>query len=153
MTRGTGSSRTPPRIVVALLAMLLAMSAGCARTPPEEALRSAVAGLHEAIEARDPAAVRDVLAEDFVGNDGLDREGARRMAALYLMRHGGIGATPGPLDIEMRGEHATVRFSVALTAGTRMLPDSVRAYEVETGWRLDRGDWRMTSARWTPVGG
>lgn len=149
----TGSTRGPWRIAAAVLAVPLLLLAGCAGAPPEQALREAVAGLHDAIEARDPSAVQSFLAEDFVGNDGLDRDGARRMAALYLMRQGGVGATPGPLDVAMGDGHATVRFSVALTAGTRILPDSVRAYRVETGWRLEDGDWRMTSARWTPAGG
>ena len=147
------ATRTSWRIAALALVLPLVLLAGCGGAPPEEALRAAVAGLHDAVEARDPAAVQDVLADDFIGNDGLDRDGARRMAALYLMRHGEVGVTPGPLDVEMRGDHATVRFSVALTAGTRMLPDSMRAYDVETGWRLDGGDWVMTSARWTPVGG
>ncbi len=129
------------------MALLLA---ACARTPPEQALRDAVAALQTAIESRDAAAVQDSLADDFIGPDGLDRAGARRMAALYLMRHDRVGVTPGPLDIALQDTHARVRFTAVLTGGTdRLLPQAGDVYKVETGWRMEGGRWRMTSATWT----
>ena len=137
--------------VLALAAMLVAL-AGCARPAPEEALRKALAGVQESIEQRDARALGAYLAEDFVGPQGMDRDQARRTAALYLMRHQSVGMTPGPLEIELREPHATVRFSAALTGGSgRLLPDAANLYQVETGWRMEGGDWRITSARWTPV--
>ena len=45
----------------------------------------------------------------------------------------------------------TVRFTAALTGGSgSLLPDSAQVYDVETGWRFDDGNWRMTSATWQP---
>jgi len=133
-----------------LIGLLMAVS-GCARTPSEEALRDTVDALRQSIEDRNADALNDVLAEDFVGPDGLDRKGARRIAVLQGMRHDRVGVTLGPLDVQARGDHATVRFTAALTGGSgRLLPDSARAYEVETGWRFDEGAWRMTSATWNP---
>lgn len=130
--------------------MALLLLAACARTPPEQALREAVAVLHTAIESRDAAAVHDSLAEDFIGPNGLDRAGARRMAALHLMRHDRIGVTPGPLDIALQDTHARVRFTAVLTGGSgRLIPETGNVYHVETGWRMERGHWRMTSATWT----
>jgi ketosteroid isomerase-like protein len=129
--------------------MALVLSA-CAKTSPEQALREAVGGLQAAIESRDAAGVQDSLAEDFIGPDGLDRAGARRMAALYLMRHDRIGVTPGPLDITLQDTHARVRFTAVLTGGSgRLLPETGDVYKVETGWRLEAGRWKMTSATWT----
>ena len=51
----------------------------CTRTPPEQRLREAMAGMQAAIEQRDAAALADHLAEDFVGPEGMDRDGARRI--------------------------------------------------------------------------
>ena len=141
----------PGRLVQAML-LLCVFAAGCARTPPEQALREAVVGLQAAVEARDARDVAGFLAEDFIGPGGLDREGARRLAALHFMRHGDVGVHPGPLDIELRDAHARVRFSAVSSGGSgRLLPDSARAWQVDTGWRLVDGDWRMTSADWTPA--
>lgn len=125
--------------------------AGCAKTPPEQALRETLAALQQGIEARDADTIEAHLAPDFVGPDGLDRDGARRLAALMLMRHDAVGLVLGPLDVQVSGQHATVRFTAAATGGSgRLLPDSAQVYQVETGWRLEEDDWRMTSATWKP---
>jgi hypothetical protein len=91
---------------------------GCARMPPEQALRERIGLLQRNIEARDAAAIADVLADDFIGNEGLDRREARRMAAGVFLRYRSVGATFGPLQVRMHGDtRATVAFTVAATGG------------------------------------
>lgn len=128
---------------------LVAMAAGCRRESAEQALRGDIASLQAAIEARDARAMAGFLAEDFVGNDGLDRDGARRLAAVHFLRNASVGVTPGPFDIQLQGDHATVRSTVVLTGGSGgVLPKTGRIQDVTTGWRREGGDWRMTSVRW-----
>ena len=133
-------------------AVMLAALCACARTTPEQRLRGTAAALQSAIQSRDAGGIREVLADDFVGPQGLDREGAVRMAQAMFLRHREIGVTmAGPLQVRMQPGHAIVRFEVALTGGSgSVLPDAARLYSVETGWRLDDGNWRLTSANWTP---
>lgn len=147
---GTMASTVGRAARLALLAVVVALAAGCARTPPEEALRAQVAVLQAAIEARDAGAVEDLLSEDFVGEGGMDRDGARRLASLSFMQRSSIGVTLGPLDVQLQGDTAaTVRTTAALTGGSgRFLPDSGRVYDVVTGWRLESGEWRLASADW-----
>lgn len=128
------------------------MLAGCARPAPEEALRAAVGEVHGAIEGRDAAALRRHLSADFIGPHGMDRDQARRTAAVYMLRHEKVLFTLGPLDVDLQDSHATVRFTAALTGGSGFLvPERGNVYKVETGWRLEGADWRLTSARWTPM--
>lgn len=135
----------------AVLLVVLA-AAGCSRTPPEEALRDTVREALGAVESRDAGAVADYLAADFVGPGGLDQDGARRLAAAHFLRHRDVGVLPGPLDLELQGRHARVRFNAVLSGRSgRILPDSAQAWQVDTGWRLEDGEWRMTSADWTPA--
>ena len=130
--------------------MLLTLVA-CTKAPPEQALRDTISNLQVAVEARDASAIASFLADDFIGPDGMDRDDARRMATLYLMRHDSIGTTTGPLTVQMQSDHARVDFTVALTGGSgRLLPESGRAYAVRSGWRIEDGDWKMTSASWEP---
>ena len=124
----------------------------CARTPPEQALRETVAQLQRDIGARDADAVTSVLADDFVGNEGMDRQGARQLAAGTFRRYHEVGAKLGPLQVEMRGDrHATVRFTAAISGGAGLMPQDAQVYQVTTGWRLVDGDWMLTSAEWTPA--
>src|SRR5690606_2356315 len=192
-----GRGDTPAWRAAALLVLLCMAAIGCTRPPPEQALREAFEGLQAAIEARDAGDVASFLAEDFIGPGGLDRDGARRLAALHFLRHadvgvlrgpldvelqdkhapgrfGGVlsggrgarrmaalhflapshvGVLPGPLDVELQDKHARVRFGAVLSGGGsgRLLPDSARAWQVDTGWRLVDGDWRMASADWSPA--
>lgn len=136
---------------VGVFLIVLVVLAGCSRTPPEQRLRETVEVLQAALEQRDAAPLQDVLADDFVGPGSLDRDGARRMAQLMFLRHRDIGVNLGPVAVQLQPGHATARFSAALSGGSgRLLPDAAQLYDVETGWREEDGEWRLTSARWTP---
>ena len=138
-------------VVQCSVGLLMLVLIGCSRTPPEQRLRETVEVLHGAIEQRDATGLNDVLAEDFIGPDSLDRDGARRMAQLMFLRHRDIGVSLGPVTVQLQPDHASARFSAALSGGSgQLLPDAAQLYEVETGWREEGGEWRLTSARWTP---
>ncbi|WP_147652703.1 nuclear transport factor 2 family protein [Vulcaniibacterium gelatinicum] len=121
----------------------------CARPPPEEALRARVASLQAAVERRDARAVAEHLAADFIGPEGLDREGARRLAQASFLRYRDVGVGLGPMQVALREAHATVRFTAALTGGEGLLPERGRVYDVTTGWRVEDGEWMLVSAEWT----
>ena len=132
-------------------AIWVALASGCAGPSPEQALRSRMDQLQSAIDARDAGAVEDVLADDFVGNAGMDRPGARRLAAAMFLRYREVGVRFGPVEVELRGERATARFTVVATGGSGgLLPENGQVYDVTTGWRRDGDDWRITSADWEP---
>jgi len=134
----------------ALLAAGMSL-AGCARTPPEQALRERVGALEAAIDARDAGALRDVLADDFIGPGGMDDAGARRLAQGMFLRYRDIGTRLGPLDVQLQERHATVRFDAVVTGGAgSLLPQSGQVYDVTTAWRLEGEDWRLVSAEWEP---
>lgn len=134
-----------------LLAMLgCSMAVACGRPAPEAALRKALDSLQEAVESRDAGAVAGHLADDFIGPDGLDRDGARRFAAMHFLRHRDVGVVAGPYGIELGDGHARVRFTAVLSGGSGgALPDAARAWRVESGWRKAGGEWRMVSLEWT----
>ena len=138
---------------LACMGLLLIVSA-CSRSDPEQAVRAQLEALQQAIDARDAGAVEDLLAEDFIGNEGMDRRGAKQLAAAVFLRHREIGARLGPVTVELRGEgEAIARFSVLATGGSGgLLPEQGQVYQVQTGWRLQDGDWKLLNASWTPPG-
>ena len=136
---------------LACIGLLLVVSA-CSRSDPEQAVRAQVEALQQAIDARDAGAVEDLLAEDFIGNEGMHRRGAKQLAAAVFLRHREIGARLGPVTVEPRGEReAIARFSVLATGGSGgLLPEQGQVYQVQTGWRLQDGDWKLLNASWKP---
>lgn len=140
--------RWPHWALCALLALILG---ACARTPPEQALRQRMDAIQHAIEARDAAAIDGMLAGDFIGNDGMDKRQARRMAAALFIRYRNVGVNIGPLQVRLHGEsQATLEFTAATTGGDGALPANGQIWDVKTGWRLDGGDWVLVSAEWRP---
>jgi hypothetical protein len=139
----------------AVVVVVIALFSACDRIGPEQKLRQDVAQLQAGVQARDLSSIRGALADDFVGPDGMDRNAAVRLAQVMYLRNQRINAVFGPLQVTLlpsaaNPNHATVAFSAALTGGSGgALPDTARLYQVRTGWRLQDGDWRMTSADWT----
>ena len=140
------------RVVAGMAVITALLVAGCGKDDPEQAVRLQVEAMQAAIDARDAGDVEDLLARDFVGNDGMDRRAIRQLAAGVFLRHREVAAKVGPVSVELRGKSdAIARFSVLATGGSGgFLPESGQVYQVETGWRLVDGEWKLLSASWTP---
>ena len=123
---------------------------GCKREPPEQALRNTVAAMEAAAEKGDADALFDHIAEDFGGNEGMDREAFRRYVMVMGLRRETVGVQLGPLDVQLFGDRASAKFTAALTGGPGWLPNRAQVYDVATGWRLQDGEWMLISATWKP---
>jgi hypothetical protein len=106
--------------------------------------------MQAAAEARDSAALAESMSAEFAGPEGMDRERFRRYLAVIWLRNREVGVKLGPLEVELIGERATVRFTAAATGGEGWLPDRAQVYRVNTGWRIEDGEWRLLSASWEP---
>lgn len=125
---------------------------GCARATPESRLRQTLGAMQQAVEARNGASLVEHVAEDFVGPEGADRTALRRTAQAAFLRHGKVGVTLGPVDVDIAPDarHATASFTAALTGGNgQPLPESLNVYQVNSGWRMVDGEWQLTSLEWT----
>lgn len=134
------------------IAFIVCTGVGCSRSDPEQALRQRIAELQSVLESRDVSAMQQFLAEDFVGNDGIDRRQARAMATVLSARHRTVGVTFGPLEVTLQPPaNATATFGAFTTGGGEgLLPQRMQAYDVETAWRESGGEWELYHARWTP---
>ena len=131
-----------------LLAALLAIAAGCQTTPPVQALRETIASMQAAGEARDIDALFEPIAADFSGSGNMDREAFQRYVTLMSLRSRQVGVTLGPVEVKLYGERATAQFTAAITGGPGFLPSQAQVYAIDTGWRLEGGEWKLISATW-----
>lgn len=129
----------------------LFVASGCRHEPPEQALRTTIVSMQAAAEARDIDELFEPIAEDFAGSEGMDRQAFRRYVTLVSMRNQKIGVRLGPIDVALFGDRATAKFTAAVSGGAGWLPEQAEIYQVETGWRLEGGEWRLISAQWKPA--
>lgn len=134
-----------------LVALLLALLPGCARSDPETRLRADFLQLQSALDERRAGDFMDGISADFAGNQGLDRAALHNMLRLQMLGRASSSVTTGPLEVAVQGDTATVRFTALATGGSgRFMPDSANVYDVTTGWRDEGGHWRMYYAQWQP---
>lgn len=148
----TGKPRADwlPHLLSMLLVVAFAMLSACSREAPEQALRKTIADMQAAVEAHDADALFEPVAEDFAGSGDMDRQAFRRYVTLSGLSHRNIGVQLGPMDVKLFDQRATVSFTAALSGGAGWLPERAQIYQVETGWRLESGEWKLISAKWKP---
>jgi hypothetical protein len=135
-----------------LLALtVLAALASCTREAPEAALRAQLQRMQAAATERNAGDFMEGVAADFTGNGGMDRAALHNLMRALVLGNSTIGATVGPVEIDMKSEQATLRFTVLLTGGSgRFPPDNAQTYSIISGWRLEDGQWRVYYAQWKP---
>lgn len=134
-----------------LLLLVLTALAACARDTPETALRAQLQRMQTAATERRTGDFMEGVAADFVGNDGMDRAALHNLMRAQVLGNSTIGVTTGPVEIDMKSDQATLRFTALLTGGQgRFIPDSAQTYSITTGWRLEDGQWRVYYAQWKP---
>lgn len=133
------------------VAVVLFLLFGCTRSGPEEAIRLQIDAMHAAVEARDASRFLSAVSEDFSGAEGAyDRRGLRGLLVAQFIGAERVSLVLGPADITLHGEdRATVRIS-AVVGGGRFLPERVETLDIESGWRLEDGEWLCYTARWSP---
>ncbi len=135
------------RAVLASLALL--SLGGCRHTSDDAQIRAAIAAVAEAAEAGKTGGVVALLSEDFDGNGGeLDRRTLANLVRITALRGERIGVTTGPISIERRRQRMVATFTITLTRSSRLLPDQMGLYQVESAWRKGDGEWRCYSANW-----
>lgn len=141
--------RRPVRAGLLLLA--LAALAACARDTPETTLRAQLQRMQAAATERRVGDFMEGVAADFIGNDGMDRVALHNLMRVQVLGNSTIGVTTGPVEIDMKSDQATLRFTALLTGGQgRFIPDSAQTYSITSGWRLEDGEWRIYYAQWKP---
>jgi len=100
-------------------------------------------------EKHETSKVLDSVAEDFAGPEGMDRKQLNMFLVGVSMQNRQLGTTIGPLDLNIIGDRATVKFTLGASGGAGgWVPDHAQVYDVETGWRMEGGDWKLISANW-----
>jgi len=136
------------RHAVALL-LALAVVAGCSRSDPERELRTAIDSMAKAIEKREPAAFLEALTEDFSRESGaFGKQDAKRTLVAAVLRNEKISVNAVVTEVRIEGDRAFARVRVVATGGAGLLPERGQAWDFESAWRRERGQWKVFNAEW-----
>lgn len=141
----------PGRLAVSVVVWLLCwLLVSCSQTSPEQRLQLQLEQMQAAAEEKRTDDFMEGVSSDFAGKNGMDRAALHNMLRLQMLGNGSVGVTRGPLDIQVQGDRATVRFTVLLTGGGgRFLPEQAQTYAITSGWREENDEWRVYYADWS----
>ncbi|HVF35039.1 MAG TPA: nuclear transport factor 2 family protein [Candidatus Saccharimonadia bacterium] len=130
-------------------ALLCALLAACGGDSPEDAIRATIAEMEAAVEARQPAGFLEHVSDDFAGQRGaFDRSALRGYLATLLFGNQLVEVTLTPASVTLHGDsRATVKLNAFVIGGAR-LPERGERLAIESGWRLEDGEWKVYAARW-----
>jgi hypothetical protein len=132
-----------------MCAALVLLLAACSKTPAEQRLRETIDAMELAAVEHRPGDFMEAVAADFIGDGHLDRAAMHNLLRAQLLRNQHVGVTRGPLDIQLQGERATVRFNLILTGGAGgLLPERAQGYDITSGWRDEDGEWKLFLVEW-----
>ena len=138
---------TRRRAAVLLLALVAA--AGCGRSDPERELRATIDSMARASEQREPAAFLDALADDFSRESGaFGKQDAKRTLVAAVLRNEKINVSAVVTEVRVDGDRAFARVRVVATGGAGLLPERGQAWDFESAWRRERGQWKVFNAEW-----
>lgn len=140
-------SRPKTAAYLLMIALQLLIS-GCQDSPPEEAIRAALAELEEAVETGDTGTIMDRLTDSAVIHRGqtMDRQTLQRTLVGLFFRYPKRQLTLAGIQIEIApgGNTARARFTALVWGGRNVLPENADSYQVDSHWVKD-GDWKIES--------
>ena len=133
----------------AALLLALAVAAGCGRSDPERELRATIDAMAQAIEKREPAAFMEALTDDFSRESGaFGKQEAKRTLVAAILRNEKIHVSAVVTEVRIEGDRAFARVRVVATGGAGLLPERGQAWDFESAWRRERGQWKVFNAEW-----
>jgi len=137
--------------VLLILAFALAFG-GCSGPVDDEILiRARVAEMGAAAETKAIQTLLKPVHKTFLGNKQLRKANLRGRIRWYFQRHKNVHILINDLEVvldEKDAHQATVRFNLVLAGRNQTLPETARAYKVESRWHKDDDEWFVMSATW-----
>lgn len=135
------------------------------REPPsdEEAIRALFDGVARAAEERRPSDAVAGVSERFRGRGieggAIDRDGAKRIVALHVLRGEWVSVTVSSARVAVAGDAARANVDVLLVRGSgkgkavqALLPGEASAHRFRCGLEREPEGWRVVEAEWRPIG-
>ena len=125
--------------------------AGCGKDDPQARLQAAVEQLQQALEAKDPRAVMDLVDERFRMQGDLDARQARQTMMVVFQRYANIRIFAVGNNTRLDPDSPLTGFTdaqVLVTGAQGFIPERAEPYAVRIEWRVVDGDWKVYDLKW-----
>lgn len=134
------------------LALAFVAISGCSRSmDPQASLDAAVQALQDNLEAKKTSAVMDLLDSQFLAQQELDRDWAKRTMTLMFLQHTNVKivALTRSSHIDPSAPHTGYTDAqVLLTGAQNIVPDAAAPYAVRLQWLRDGKQWKLHTLDW-----
>ncbi len=150
----------PPRLLLTLasLSLLAASTSHCKKTSDEDLIKATIRRAIEAANEKRSGGVVEDAAEDFVGPQKMNLGDTRRMLIGFFFRKGWVKAVERDLTVEVEGETAKAKLTVAVAEGNDvkavedLVPTNATMLEVDMTLAKIDGDWKFKTGDYRRVG-
>ena len=132
--------------LVALLSLFFL--GGCSSPPDEQAINNHIDQIITGLNDKDTSDVLEPVSQDFQGSHNLTRDGARRMMALYFLRHKSIDIVLTRRENIIQGDRATTEGTAVLAGRSQLLPETGRLVRFTAQWLKTDGEWQLYQLEW-----
>ena len=133
-----------------MLLVLQLLLAGCEKSPPEDAIRNALAELATAAEAGDTGTIMDRLSDSAVVHRGeaMDRKALKRTLIGLFLRYPKrqVSLVGIRIDVADNGRTARAGFTALVWGGRNLLPEKADSYQIDSHWVLEDG-WKIDTLK------
>ena len=122
----------------------------------EEIIRARLAKAASAAEDADVRGVTDLIADDFRGQEDVDKPAIKAYLASLLLRGQRVTVVRRSETISVDGPKATASFDAALLSGDRKslhgaIPSRMGTWHFELTLAKRDGEWLVTKATWKSI--
>lgn len=137
----------------------LALALACSGDPetPEARVRAVLGGIERAAEARDVAALKEHLSEDYADDRGQDKRAVAGLATFHFMRNQSLHLFTLVREVQLPAPgEARAQALVAMAGRPIPGPEALAAlradlYRFDVELREEGGEWRVVRAAWAPA--
>jgi hypothetical protein len=134
-----------------ILALALALLAGCAKSDPQAALEAAVQQLQDNLEGKRQSAVMEQLHPQFRAQQEYDGEWAKRTMLGLFLRYQNVRVIALNKTSSLDPASSTKGYTeaqVAVTGADGLIPDRANHYSVKLEWWLEGDEWKLARLDW-----
>ncbi len=123
---------------------------------PEDQIRAVLTRAETAVEERDTAALKALIADGYRDDEGRDKRTLVQYASYQLLREGSLHLSTRLVSVEFTQGRVANAVVIAAMARTRIdltsLPDiDADVYHFALVFERNEGEWQVARAEWRPA--